>query len=245
MEPLVFIGIVLILSGALVLAVGMNLQQFALQGDLRKVSYIVKRLGCFSGDLEQVQEPPSGHRDFGGMFTCTPRNVLWIIGMSIYLLAQGFVTASLALAPFALVSALFASVLVWNQLIAMAFHHKRFNQREITGMVIVVGALAVCAPNSPNESYKISPDFIAATLEIHSAVAVIVLLFIMGLVGVVTVRAFEKQYPFSPETSPEAGNLFVPPSTYRQMQLIYPMILGTCMRIVNHTSCPLTSPHCC
>jgi hypothetical protein len=108
----------------------------------------------------------------------------------------------------------------------MQVRHKSFNGMESAGMVVLVGALATCAPYSPNERYDVSPEFIIDAISTTSATIVTLVLLIMALFGWHAVRAFEKKFAFSETTAPADVNACVPPPMYRRMQLIYPTILA-------------------
>jgi hypothetical protein len=205
MDAMVSVGCVLILLAAFTLACAMNIQQFALTADLN--TPIFKRVSCCS---EKV----------------SPRNILWGCGLAVYLVAQLLVVASLAFTPFALVSALFATVLVFDAIIASIVFSKHFNNLELSGMAVIIGSLALGAPHSPKVEYDITPEFIVEIFCKSSSISIVFVLLVLAASLVLAIRSFERTYASFPAADPSDDTVFVPEPVYRRMQIFYPTMLA-------------------
>jgi hypothetical protein len=88
----IMVGVMLSMFAAMTLALSMNIQSYALSAPLDEGIYAA----C----------------------TCLNRNRLWSIGLGFYAVANGFYVVGLGFAPLSLMSALFATVLVFNAIFA-------------------------------------------------------------------------------------------------------------------------------
>ena len=86
-----------------------------------------------------------------------------------YLIAQLLVVASLTLTPFALVSAIFGTTLLFDDLIAFFVLGKRFNAAEIIGLLVIMGSLGVSAMFSPDCEYDLFPTPLQAPITNSTA----------------------------------------------------------------------------
>ena len=107
-----FLGILLCLSAAFLLAFSMNVQQFALtcDEDARVLKFV-------------------------------SRNVLWVMGLIIYLIAQLNFVVALSYGPFAIISAVFTTVLIFDNLIAYFALKRVPSKHEAAGLAIILMAV--------------------------------------------------------------------------------------------------------
>jgi hypothetical protein len=195
-------GMALCIGAAFLLALSMNIQQFALSCD--DDSRIIKRV---------------------------PRNVLWLFGMFVYLLAQLSFVVAVGMGPFAVMSALFTSVLAFDTIIAFVCLGKRPTTREKAGLIIIMLAVASASQFSPTEGGEVSPANLVDWTKAWSGVTS------LGMLGGILfscmwcVRHFEKEYPDFRQMNKEnnTGRLSEQPSPKKLelMRLVYPTALAT------------------
>lgn len=209
----VFWGVVLGELAAFTLALAMNVQRFALSAD------------------------PAWFK--GRTFFCTSlrltRDRLWGCGMLLYGTANGIYFCGLSFAPLSLMSALFATMLVFNAVLARFLLGEELTRTDMIGLGIILAAVATLGYFGPTESKEYSADDIASLFHVASG-----FLFVIAMVGVLLVLRgliwrFERLYPFfglTGEGQQEAAdeNLdqtkAVPARLALAMMVIYPTILG-------------------
>jgi hypothetical protein len=146
----VLIGAVLCLFAACTLALSMNVQCFALTSSESDFS----RLASIAG-------------------SCLSRKAVWSFGLLLYAAANGFYVIGLGFAPLSLMSALFATVLVFNAICEFIWfagvicflgtHHRKIlsfvsvanrflgeevQSSDIWGLLIIVCSVSVCGYGS-------------------------------------------------------------------------------------------------
>jgi hypothetical protein len=108
---------------AFVLSLGMNIQRYALHPEFEPESF-----KCC------------------GYVCCTlSKDKVWGIGFSVYIFANMIYTMGLSYAPLSLMSAIFASVLVFNWLWAGIVFQNRFERSQLGGNVIILTGVVICA----------------------------------------------------------------------------------------------------
>jgi drug/metabolite transporter (DMT)-like permease len=116
-------GVGYAMLSAFVLSLGMNVQRYALHPEFEPVN--VKCCGSTCCKLS---------KDF-----------IYGIGLGIYMFANMIYTMGLSYAPLSLMSAIFASVLVFNWLWAGIVFQNRLERSQLGGNVIILTGVVLCA----------------------------------------------------------------------------------------------------
>ena len=69
------------------------------------------------------------------------RNVLWVMGLIIYLIAQLNFVVALSYGPFAIISAVFTTVLIFDNLIAYFALERVPSKHEAAGLAVILMAV--------------------------------------------------------------------------------------------------------
>jgi hypothetical protein len=171
-----FIGIGLCLLAACTLALSMNVQCYALSSAQAE----------FDGLIENI---------FCGMHSCMTRNRLWSFGLLLYAFANMFYVVGLGFAPLSLMSALFATVLVFNALFANRFLGEALVQSDMVGLGIIVASVGVCGYFGPTESTQYSANDLY-DLTVHPIGIAFWLVSLGSLFFLISkVNKFEDEYP--------------------------------------------------
>jgi hypothetical protein len=199
------IGIVLAICAAFTLALSMNVQQFALSAPIKH--RILARWG---------------------------RDMIWVGGLFLYLMAQGFLVAALNFGPQTLISAVFATVLLFDALIARFILRKEILATDALGLAVILAAVMVCAICGPNIDYDVSIPVVknCITNPMGALFTMASFMFVCMLTKLVFV--FEATYPLF--RSPEVEELQMkngvdavikPPKHVESlMMVIYPLALA-------------------
>jgi drug/metabolite transporter (DMT)-like permease len=139
----------------------------------------------------------------------------------VYLVAQILFVTALNLGPFAVISALFTMVLVFDAAIASKFLGTKFSFNHIVGLVIIMLAVIACAVFSPKSEYDVTAKAMTKWAATTGGIVFLSLMFLLVLKGIILVHFFEKKYPDFPK-----GRENVPVSTVILMRIVYPMILA-------------------
>lgn len=121
-----FVGVLMGLLSAFTLAVSMNVQEYALAA--AEDQKLIIRFG---------------------------RNPLWIFGLVLYLVAQGFFVAALSMASQTLVSALFAYCLIFDAMISHYVLGVKQTFGAKMGLAIIMVSLTLCGLFSPICEYEL------------------------------------------------------------------------------------------
>lgn len=155
------------------------------------------------------------------------RNSLWLFGLFVYLVAQLSFVAAIGMGPFAVMSALFTSVLVFDYGIAYVTRGKKPSKHEASGLAIISVAVALCSVFSPKETYDVTPAYLAAWIKSFGGIFTIILLaFVLGM-GMYTIHQFEKSYPEFPARGTKTSGKQPSSKRVEIMRIIYPGVLAT------------------
>lgn len=141
-ENKLIIGVSLCMLAACALALSMNIQCYALSSPEKDFLNMKKTFLC-SAD-------------------CVTRNSLWSFGLLLYAFANMFYVVGLGFAPLSLMSALFATVLVFNAIFANRFLGEELKSTDIWGLLIIVGSVGVCGffgPRAESDPYTADKIF--------------------------------------------------------------------------------------
>jgi drug/metabolite transporter (DMT)-like permease len=202
----VVVGVILCMVAAFTLALAMNVQRFALSVE---------------------SEWFKGRR-------ALTRNRLWGIGLALYGTANLFYFLGLSFAPLSLMSALFATMLVFNALLAHYVVGEKLSKPDAAGLFIILCAVATLGYCGPTESIEYSASDILDLLSETSGFGFIVatLVLLVALQGVIW--KFERRYPYfgltgeGAQAAAEDGKHHeaVPKHVALFMMVIYPSVLG-------------------
>ena len=128
----VVLGVVLCEVAVVMLALGSDLQRYAL-------TMVAPERRC-------------------GPFSCS--NTLWFVGLIIYFSGNGVFVAALGLAPASLCAALIATVVVANALISRALLKETLARCDYHGGALIMGGIALTAAFAPYTSVEYSASAI-------------------------------------------------------------------------------------
>jgi hypothetical protein len=199
------LGISLAICAAFTLALSMNVQQFALSASIKH--RILARWG---------------------------RDAVWVGGLLLYLVAQGFLVAALNYGPQTLISALFATVLLFDALIARFILLKRISGTDALGLTVILVAVMVCAFCGPTTNYEITVPFMKDCISSPMGALFTMASFMFVLMLTKLVFVFEDTYPLFrvpevEELQQKNGVKFVakPPKHVEYLMIIiYPLALA-------------------
>jgi hypothetical protein len=123
---MMILGIAMALLSAFTLAISMNVQEYALTA--AEDQRLIIRFG---------------------------RNPLWVFGLVLYLVAQGFFVVALSFLAQTLVSALFAYCLIFNALISHFIIGIKQSTQSKIGLAIILLSLTFCGLFSPTAEYDL------------------------------------------------------------------------------------------
>jgi uncharacterized membrane protein len=119
------------------------------------------------------------------------RNSLWTLGLLLYALANGFYVCALSFAPLALMSALFATVLVFNALLAQMLRREELSLHDFVGLSIIVVGVAACGYAGPSDSCVYSVETIESLFKAPSGIAYLCATSSVIVIAIVIVVRFE------------------------------------------------------
>ena len=189
---MIVLGMVLTVAAAMILATSMNMQQFSLAGP--ETAPVFKHLS---------------------------RNKLWVAGLLVYLVAQLLFVAALGLGPFAVISALFTSVLIFDTMIASKLFGSKFSLNHMAGLVVIMLAVIACAVFSPKDQYDVTASAMTDWASDSTGILFLGLMVAIVAQGYHLVHSFERKYPEFP-----VGRAAVPKGTVLCMRIVYPTILA-------------------
>jgi drug/metabolite transporter (DMT)-like permease len=209
----VVIGVVLCELAAFTLALAMNVQRFALS----------------------VEDQWFENKKY------LTRNRIWVIGLMIYALANLFYFVGLSFAPLSLMSALFATLLIFNAVLARYLLGERLSQSGSLGLAIILCGVATLGFFGPTESAAYNASDIGKLFGALSGYG-----FLIAMLSVLTLLAaaiweFEVHYPSShlaregnlgPSGDGGAHGEKVPRHLALIMLVLYPSMLGLCETLV-------------
>jgi hypothetical protein len=123
------------------------------------------------------------------------RNSLWSLGLLLYATANVFYVCALSFAPLALMSALFATVLVFNALLAQLLRREGLNIHDYVGLSIIVVGVAACGYAGPSDTCVYSVETIESLMRQPSGFAYMCTTSVIIFIAVVIVVRFESLYP--------------------------------------------------
>eukprot|EP00935_MAST-01C_sp_MAST-1C-sp1_P001146 g1146.t1 len=175
----ILVGVIFSMLAAMTLALSMNIQSYALSAPLDEGIYAA----C----------------------SCLNRNRLWTIGLLFYASANGFYVVGLGFAPLSLMSALFATVLVFNAIFANRFLGEEVRTTDVLGLVIILGSVSVCGVFGPTSNKDISADDIWQLCLASSGILFWSASISCLLILIIKVNRFETNYPAF--GNPDADNM--------------------------------------
>jgi hypothetical protein len=220
----VIIGLGLCLAAAFLLAFSMNIQQYALT--------------C---------------PDSSKFLKYISRNALWVLGLIVYLIAQLNFVAAVGMGPFAVMSALFTSVLIFDHVSCCCCQHYRNYQsgfpfyvqgiaylafkkvpsrHECAGLFIILIAVGLLSVFSPLVEYEVTPDAIGRWAIAWSGILTLLWMFGMLAVFITMVLRFERDFPNFPvreRRASDSDNIEPEPSPLELevMRVVYPAVLAS------------------
>lgn len=91
------------------------------------------------GGMGLSEDSPSGC-----VSVCSKPNLIWVFGMFMWFVGNSLYTYALDYAPLSLLTALFATVLVFNGLLAWFFLHEKVRQSDILGWCLIMIGISIC-----------------------------------------------------------------------------------------------------
>ncbi len=107
-------------------------------------------VGVSGGDQFSVPDVDGalGLRDVSQRSRCCitidKANFIWFVGMFMWFVGNSLYTYALNYAPLSLLTALFATVLVFNGLLAWFFLHERVTGSDIVGWILIMAGISIC-----------------------------------------------------------------------------------------------------
>jgi uncharacterized membrane protein len=123
------------------------------------------------------------------------RNSLWSLGLLLYATANVFYVCALSFAPLALMSALFATVLVFNALLAQLLGREELNMHDYVGLSIIVVGVAACGYAGPSDTCVYSVETIESLMRQPSGFAYMCTTSVTIFIAIVIVVRFESLHP--------------------------------------------------
>lgn len=75
---------------------------------------------------------------------CSQSNLIWMLGMSMWFIGNSLYTYALNFAPLSLLTSLFATVLVFNGLLAWFFLHEKVRASDVAGWALIFVGISIC-----------------------------------------------------------------------------------------------------
>jgi hypothetical protein len=166
------IGSLLSLLTAILLALGMNVQRYSLT-------------------------PSSVGEDGKIPVLCCSmkKNSLWLLGLMIYGSSNVPYMMGLSFAPLSLMTAVFASVLVFNVVFSNWITKEQLTKAKLKGCAVIVVGVALCGASAPSSMDILTADKVASLLLKPGAVIYILVLLALQLVMTIAVVRFDRQFP--------------------------------------------------
>ena len=129
-------GSLLSLLTALLLALGMNIQRYSLTPSSLEDDGRIEVLGC-----------------------CRMRkNALWLLGLAVYGSSNGPYMIGLSFAPLSLMTAVFASVVLFNAAFSVIINHEKLTRVKLAGCGMIVTGVALCGLFAPSDMTMYTAD---------------------------------------------------------------------------------------
>lgn len=170
------IGLLLTLAGAAILAFSMVVQRYALAYPSRHVPILFVRVH---------------------------RNVAWLLGLLLYILANGFKVVALGYGPLTVLSSIFTTLLIFNLFFAKWLLRERITPPKVVGAaLIILGGCVVCAGtpgltggSPPPTTFTSSQIAALLLLPAPKGIFFCVLLLLLVVTSVFAITRHEKRYP--------------------------------------------------